>query len=424
MTVQLVYSVSLAVVASFILILIWVWFWTRKQDINNRHTIAVFVGGAITLLPLLPFEKLVFVASGNYTSLITLILWAFSEEILKLSVVLCAIKFLKLDKAKIVIYMIITALGFAALENTLFVFNQFSTVAYLQGLLSISMRSLAATIMHFVTSGLLGMGLLKSMHAIDRRNKIMIFAFSVIATSILHALFNFFVLRQSYNVFLVAISTWVSAFVLIYIIFRKKRKMLIGQISFFILIIVFFLSGIVYASNKLPLYPPETLAAWQSTLKGVENSLASFKDVNSSSTESFLALNSIHNQLKSALITMEKNQNLSNEEKKFLESYNDLVNIYNNKLLLKSAREKLKDIEYIHTKHALLITTNSSYSKSLTALNSIHSRLKEVIQNMEENRSLSSDQKEFLGSYNAYINQFLCIFRKEKKGNLMENCNL
>src|SRR3990167_7464395 len=54
---QLAYPISIAVVASSISILIWVWFWTRKQSLDNKSAIFVFVGGAIAVLFALPFQK-------------------------------------------------------------------------------------------------------------------------------------------------------------------------------------------------------------------------------------------------------------------------------------------------------------------------------------------------------------------------------
>jgi len=57
-------------------------------------------------------------------------------------------------------------------------------------------------------------------------------------------------------------------------------------------------------------------------------------------------------------------------------------------------------------------------------LDSILFQLKEVVKIMEENRGLSPDQIDFMSSYNAHVNQFLCIFRNEKGGTSTKSCSL
>src|SRR3989338_903612 len=371
---QLAYPISIAVVASSISILIWVWFWTRKQSLDNKSAIFVFVGGAIAVLFALPFQKAfsIFIPGSPP---IVLFLWATVEEVIKLSVVLCAIKFLKIDRAKTLIYMIVAALGFAALENVLYVVGPLIGEDTTRSVITGNLRFIWGTI----------------------------FSFSI---------------------------TWVLALVFIYIVFKKDTKTPKKEMSVFVLIVILFISVGVYLNEKLPKYTPEVLGSWQVALKDVETSQASLKVRGTDFTESISALDSIHFQLKSILVAMEKNNDLSIEERQFMDDYDEKVQAYKDKLpkykseVLTSWQEALKEMEDIYTEHISLVATNPNFSKSLMVLYSILFQLKEVVKIMEENRGLSPDQIDFMSSYNAHVNQFLCIFRNEKGGTSTKRCSL
>ena len=421
---QLAYPISLAVVASSISILIWVWFWTRKQDLNNEPLIFVFFGGVAAVLLALPFQKSLDILMPG-SSPIVVTLWATVEEILKLSTVLCAIKFFKLDKEKIVVYMIISALGFVALENILFVVGPLIGENMTQGVITGNLRFIGASLLHIVASGIVGIGLSLSFYKSTKR-KIFITAIALILAITIHTLFNL-LLISGHELFVFPFS-WVLALTFVYVVFEKNGKIPKKEMGIFVLIIILSISGGVYADAKLPKYTPEVLAAWQYALKDVETSQSSLEDKASDYDKSILRLDSIHSQLKSMLATMEGNRDLSIEEREFMENYDDLVNEYRDGLpkyahgVLDSWQKQLERMERAYA--SFEGPDPRDFTESLAALNSIRSQLREVVKIMEENRTLSPEQEEFLSSYDAYVNQYTCILRKQETEDSTESCNL
>jgi len=426
---QLAYTVSLAVIASSVSILVWVWFWTRKQDLDNKSVIAVFIGGVAMVIFVLPFQKIIDAWFPGLT-FSAILLWVILEEILKFCVVLHAIKFYKIDKTKIIIYMIVAALGFAALENVLFIIGPLIGEDTTRSVITGNLRFIGASLLHVVSSSIVGVGLAYSFYKpVSKRIVITILALAL--AILFHTVFNLALLSEGSNGNLFGLSiTWVSALILVYVVFRKNKKIPKKEIGIFILVVILSISGGVYLNEKLPKYTPEVLTTWQVVLKDVETSRASLIGKGPNLVESISALDSIHIQLESMLMTMEKNGYLSTEQRQFMNNYDEIVQAYKDKLpkykseVLASWQEALKEMGDIHTEHILLVATNSNFSKSLMALDSILLQLREIVKTMEENRSLSTDQIDFMSSYNAYVNQFLCIFHNEKEENSTESCYL
>jgi len=356
---QLAYPISIAVVASSISILIWVWFWTRKQSLDNKSAIFVFVGGAIAVLFALPFQKAfsIFIPGSPP---IVLFLWATVEEVIKLSVVLCAIKFLKIDRAKTLIYMIVAALGFAALENVLYVVGPLIGEDTTRSVITGNLRFIGASLLHVVASSIIGVALAFSFYK-SVRKRVVITTLALTLAIVFHAIFNLSVIHwDDWGTIFSFSITWVLALVLIYIVFKKDTKTPKKEMSVFVLIVILFISVGVYLNEKLPKYTPEVLASWQVALKDVETSQASLKVRGTDFTESISALDSIHFQLKSILVAMEKNNDLSIEERQFMDDYDEKVQAYKDKLpkykseVLTSWQEALKEMEDIYTESKFL----------------------------------------------------------------------
>ena len=426
---QLAYTVSLAVIASSVSILVWVWFWTRKQDIDNKSAIFVFVGGAIAVALSLPFQKALDIFIPG-SSPVTFFLWATVEEVLKLSVVLCAIKFFKIDRTKALIYMIVAALGFAALENILFIIGPLIGEDVTRSVITGNLRLIGASLLHVVSSSIIGVALAFSFY-ISVRKRAVITTLALTLAIVFHAIFNLSVIHwDNWGTIFSFFITWVLALVLIYLVFKKDTRIPKKEMGVFVLIVILFISVGTYLNEKLPKYTPEVLTAWQVALKDVETSRVSLIGKGPDFAESISALDSIHVQLKSMLITMEENNDLSVEERQFMNNYDKIVQAYKDKLpkytleVLASWQEALREMKDIHAEHISLVATNPNFSESLMVLDSILLQLSGIVKTMEENYSLSPDQIDFMSSYNAYVNQFLCIFRKEKEGNSTESCNL
>ena len=117
---------------------------------------------------------------------------AFIEEYCKYLVV----KFLILrrkdfdEPVDAMIYLITAALGFAAVENALFIFPLFSQNIFL-GLEITTNRFLGANLLHALSSGIVGFFLARAWFSPHRHHFI---AFGIVLASMLHALFNYLIL--------------------------------------------------------------------------------------------------------------------------------------------------------------------------------------------------------------------------------------
>jgi len=153
----------IALAYSFIFPVIWLAFclWlNRNHPRRSGFLMMAFFFGAMVVMPALPLEKFVATLSTNSTLLI--ILWAISEELLKL----VALLFVVFYKSKhfngprdYPIVAITIGLGFAALENTLYILypvllHNFTQATFLGG-----MRFLGANLMHAATVSLSGFAL-------------------------------------------------------------------------------------------------------------------------------------------------------------------------------------------------------------------------------------------------------------------------
>ena len=121
------------------------------------------------------------------------------------------------------IYMITTALGFAALENALFLIKPLSIDAGIVSLLTGQLRFLGATLLHSIASGIIGISIGLSLHLNGWKMKLCPFIGLVVAIA-LHSAFNFFIIRDNGNDFLKVFAfLWVVTIIVI-LLFEKVRR--------------------------------------------------------------------------------------------------------------------------------------------------------------------------------------------------------
>ena len=183
----------------------------------------VFVGGMASVFVVLPLEKFVFTASLSAISLLTILLWAGIEEISKYAVAyFTALKNKVVDEPiDAVIYMITAALGFSALENTLFIFNLMNSGDFIQGFMTGNSRFLGATILHVAGSAAIGVMMGLSYYKKPMVKKI--FLFTGIALSILlHTVFNLLIIEFKDDLFFVFSGVWILIVFLIMLIEKVK----------------------------------------------------------------------------------------------------------------------------------------------------------------------------------------------------------
>lgn len=177
--------------------LMWLFFWLREDRFNPEPTgliILTFLGGAAGVFLILPLEGL-----AEYLGIVEthrLLFFAGAEELVKLLVVL-AIDFgsAHLDEPiDYAIYLITGALGFAMMENILFL-----THPELQDNISFvietgTLRFLGASVLHAVLAAILGVIL----GFVFYKRKLTRFWFLIaglMIVTILHTIFNYFIIK-------------------------------------------------------------------------------------------------------------------------------------------------------------------------------------------------------------------------------------
>ncbi|MBU0612262.1 PrsW family intramembrane metalloprotease [Patescibacteria group bacterium] len=219
--------IIIALIGGIIPALFWLWFWLKEAQENQepKGLLAVcFILGMISVIFVLPIQK--FIQANIDLHQLKVISWASVEEIIKYLVVLAIIYKTRYSHRPIdwPIFMITAALGFAALENTLFLIKPLSLNQATVSLLTGQLRFLGSTLLHAVSSGIVGiaLGLSLNMELLGRR--IFLF-FGLILAIALHSIFNFFIIENNGSNFLrVFAFLWVVT-IIIMLLFEKLRRM-------------------------------------------------------------------------------------------------------------------------------------------------------------------------------------------------------
>lgn len=218
---------GLAFLGGIIPSLLWLWFWLREDKKNPEPKgllTIVFIMGMIAVVAVLPIQKFIqaYVDSNQWQ----LILWAGVEEIIKYLAVLMILYNTTYDDEPLdwPIYMITAALGFAALENALFLIKPLSIGATTVSLLTGQLRFLGSTLLHTVSSAMVGIAIGISLHQGRFKRKWHLVAGLALAIA-LHSVFNFFIIRNSGSDFLKVFGfLWVVT-IIVMLLFEKVRRM-------------------------------------------------------------------------------------------------------------------------------------------------------------------------------------------------------
>ena len=205
--------------------LLWLWFWLKqdKKKPEPRGLIILsFIAGMIAVIIVFPLEK--FVVNFIPEGVALLIAWASIEEIIKYSAIsLVALKSRHFDEPiDAVVYMITVALGFAALENSMFLIEPIQNGEMIVGFLTGNLRFIGATLLHVLASASIGIALGLSFY----KGKFVKFISTIIGltTAIaLHTLFNFFIMKEHMDTFLVFLYLWIGIIIIIFLFEKVKR---------------------------------------------------------------------------------------------------------------------------------------------------------------------------------------------------------
>ena len=184
--------------------IIWLAFYLRKDAHPEPNSVIqkVFLLGMLATLPAIALElglRSLF-SFLPFSEGVILILYIFLgvalvEEILKFLVVRFAVyKDKALDEpVDVMLYMIIAALGFAAFENILILFG-LGASSPISSILALTLvRLVGATFLHALASGTFGYFLARSFF--DTKKKYLYVAVGLFVATLLHGLFNFYILE-------------------------------------------------------------------------------------------------------------------------------------------------------------------------------------------------------------------------------------
>jgi protease PrsW len=177
--------------------LLWLWFWLREDKRNpepKKLILKTFLLGMLAVLLVLPFQKgtdMMFPGMG----IIAIFLWATFEELFKLFAGWFGGIRSKEDDEPIdpMIYMVTAALGFVALENTLFVLGPLVGENIPRGIMTANMRFIGASLLHVVASGIIGLALTQTFYS-KPSEKWAALAFSFVLAVVFHTGFNFLII--------------------------------------------------------------------------------------------------------------------------------------------------------------------------------------------------------------------------------------
>jgi len=221
---------------------LWLYFWLREDSKNPEPKLLIvisFVAGMIAV----PVSLFVQINLSEYLpkissiSLETTNLLDGSANIIGLLILAGVEEFAKFLAAYFsgfrtkffdepidsMIYLITAALGFAALENTLFIFKFINdglpqSAIFLGG----ELRFIGATLLHVVTSGILG-AIIAINFLSDKFKKSMAIIIGLVTATILHALFNYSIIVFGDKPFKTFLILWGMVIFLIFLFEIVKK---------------------------------------------------------------------------------------------------------------------------------------------------------------------------------------------------------
>ncbi len=219
-------TILFASIAGILPALFWLWFWLREDRLHpepRRFIIISFVLGMLAVPLVIPFQH---IASLLFVETAAIIFaWAAIEEVAKfIAAYIGGVRRQAMDEPiDALIYLITPALGFAALENVLFLIGPLSSGDIFLGFITGNIRFIGTTLVHVVASSIIGTAIAFSFYR-TQRVQVAYVTVGVFLAILLHALFNFFIMQaQAGGLFLIFFVVWI-AIVSIIIVFEKVKN--------------------------------------------------------------------------------------------------------------------------------------------------------------------------------------------------------
>lgn len=245
--------ILLAFISGVIPTLVWLWFWARqdKKNPEPKSMIALaFIGGMVAVFISLFIEKYLYglglknlfldsifesvlpsieniakqAGVGIDKILLVVIFAPIIEELSKFIMAYILVLRSKVDDEPIdpMIYLITTALGFAAVENMLFLINPFENKDIVLTIFTGNMRFVGATLLHTISSATIAMFISFNFF----KHKIEKFVFTIVgivSAIFIHGVFNMLMIGDQSNSIIALELIWITVIIILFA-FEKIKK--------------------------------------------------------------------------------------------------------------------------------------------------------------------------------------------------------
>ncbi len=239
-------SIIIAIAGGILPALLWVWFWNEQDHKAHEPTgliVLSFVAGMAVVYFVLPVQKLVVMVlpaimhgldllTDTWTfvvppdDIIQTVLWAFIEEFGKFATVFFVAYHTRYfdEPMDAVIYLITAALGFVAMENTLYILKDLASVGSIETIINANLRFVGATVLHIASSALLGLAFAFAFYS-RFFFKVLAGTLGLILATLLHVYFNLSIMDTQGTIdTLVAFAPfWVVTVIIIILLGVVKR---------------------------------------------------------------------------------------------------------------------------------------------------------------------------------------------------------
>ncbi len=227
-------SIAFALAGGILPPLLWLWFWLKEDRLHpepRRLLVLTFLGGMAIVALALPLEQASYFIldkaglAATWGGFLILFVWALAEEFSKY----IAAKKIALNKKAFdepvdaIIYLITAALGFAAMENVIFLVEIVGNYGFMAGFVTSNLRFVGATLIHILSSATVGSSIAFCFFHKEKYHRNVIFG--LFFATLLHAIFNYFIIKGGGDdIFRVFLPFWVLVIALL-VVFDRVKKM-------------------------------------------------------------------------------------------------------------------------------------------------------------------------------------------------------
>lgn len=214
-------TIVYSLLGGFVPAFIWLFFLLKEDSRcpEPKRLILLAFGAGMLAVPLsLPLEHLAVISlpqSLPSPGLLVLIVWASIEEVAKYGLAALLVLWRRdvNESVDFVMYMITVALGFAAIENILFLIGPLTEGHLSAGIITQNLRFIGSTLVHIICSALVGFALGLTYVSSPTKRAMAVLVGLILAIT-LHTAFNFLIILKdgSYTIF-AFITVWTGTII-------------------------------------------------------------------------------------------------------------------------------------------------------------------------------------------------------------------